>query len=289
MLKNIGKTEIVDPEYFSAVEPTSWANVTDEIRNPVDHTSEQNYQDLSSSEEYPASYVFATGPSLDDVFNIEIPEDVLTIICNSIVRNEELLEHLQPDILVFADPVFHFGPSKYAHKFRQDAIEVLREYNCKAVIPSQYHSLLAGHYPELSNQFIGINSVPADDPIYPTSDQLEVMQTANIMTLYMLPIATSLTDDVRIVGADGREEDESYFWKHSDTAQYDNKLMKTVVKTHPSFFRDRIYEDYYDQHVQTLTEMIEYWERDGIQFRNLTHSYIPCLSQRRVDPTELKT
>ncbi|WP_254822902.1 hypothetical protein [Haloglomus halophilum] len=289
ILRNIGKTKIVDQEYFSTVESTSWANVTNEIRNPVDDASEQNYRGLSSSEEYPASYVFATGPSLDKVFDIEIPEDALSIICNSIVRNDELLQHLQPDVLVFADPVFHFGPSRYAHKFRQDAIKVLRQYDCKAVIPSHYHSLLAGHFPELSNQFIGFNSVPAEEPIYPTPDQLEVMSTANIMTLFMLPIAMSLTDDVRIVGADGREKNESYFWEHSGTAQYDDELMETVAKTHPSFFRDRIYEDYYDQHVETLTEMIEYGERDGIQFRNLTHSYIPCLSERRVDPTALKT
>jgi hypothetical protein len=107
------------------------------------------------------------------------------------------------------------------------------------------------------------------------------------MTLFMLPIAMSLTSDVRIVGADGRKESSSYFWEHSDSAQYEDELMSTVAETHPSFFRDRVYEDYYQQHVDTLTEMIEYGERDGIGFVNLTNSYIPCLAERRVNPEEL--
>jgi hypothetical protein len=106
------------------------------------------------------------------------------------------------------------------------------------------------------------------------------MGTANIMTLLMLPIASSLTDRIHIIGADGREEDESYFWEHSDIAQYDDDMMKTAIDSHPSFFRDRIYTDYYDQHIQTLEKMIAYGERQGLEYISLTESYIECLQNR---------
>lgn len=289
-IPRLRKIEVIDPEYFSTIEPGTWSRVSNQIRRTTEDSSRENFEALEQDvgDETPA-YVFATGPSLDDVFDIEIPPSALSIICNSIVRNEKLLEHIQPDILVFADPVFHFGPSKYAHEFRKDAVAALEQYDCTAVIPNEYHNLLAGHYPRLRDQIIGLEGIGDGEPIYPTHDRLEVMGTDNIMTLYMLPIAMSLTDDVRIMGADGRKDDESYFWEHSDTAQYDDQLMKTVADTHPSFFRDRIYEDYYDQHVETLTEVIEYGEAHGVRVRNLTNSYMPCLAERRVDPDEMTT
>jgi hypothetical protein len=176
--------------------------------------------------------------------------------------------------------VFHFGPSKYAHEFREDAAAVLQNYDCVAAVSTPKRSLLAGHYPEISEQIIEIESVSSDLPRFPTHRSLDVMGTSNIMTLLMLPIASSLTDRIHILGADGREEDESYFWEHSDIAQYDDDMMKTAVDSHPSFFRDRIYTDYYDQHVQTLEEMIEYGERQGLEYVSLTESYIECLQSR---------
>jgi hypothetical protein len=233
-----------------------------------------------------AAYVFATGPSLDEALDFDFPENSIKIVCNSIVKNEELLEQIDPDIIVFADPVFHFGPSRYAEEFRKDLSTTLHNYDCMAAFPNQYYKLLSHHYPELCNQFIQLESKSSDEPIFPTAEKLQVMGTSNIMTLFMLPIAMSLSDELYIIGADGREDNESYFWKHSDTAQYNDELMRSVAETHPSFFRDRVYEDYYDQHVQTLTEMIEYGEANGIESYNLTHSYIPCLRERSITPEE---
>jgi hypothetical protein len=60
--------------------------------------------------------------------------------------------------------------------------------------------------------------------------------------------------------------------------------MQTAVETHPSFFRDRVYTDYYQQHVETLTSMIEHAERRGKTFGSLTDSYVPSLATRRVTP-----
>lgn len=287
-LPRVEKIGVVDPTYYSNVESSTWSRVTDQIRHSVADHSRENYLKLERAfRDTDISYVFGTGPSLDDVFEIDIPADALSVICNSIVRDEELLAHLQPDVLVFADPVFHFGPSRYADKFREDVVNTLQQYDCTAVIPRRYHSLFTGNYPELSDQIIGLESVSTSEFIYPTHNRLEVKGTSNIMTLLMLPIAASLTKEIRIVGADGRKEDESYFWEHSDTGQYDDDLMDTVAETHPAFFRDRIYEDYYDEHVETLTELIEYSESQGVDVHSITNSYIPCLSERHIEPGEL--
>lgn len=283
-LRNFTRLEILDPTYWSGHEPYTWGVFSDAVLQDTADNSAAVFSDLEDgAAACERSYVFATGPSLEDAFEMEFEDDALTVVCNSIVKNDDLLDHIDPDVLVFADPVFHFGPSEYAARFREDAVDALRTYDCTCVVPEQYGSLLRGHYPDLD--LVEMRAEKGIDPTYPSRDDRRVMETENIMTLLMLPIAFALTDEVNILGADGREESESYFWEHSDAAQYDDDVMKTAVDTHPAFFRDRVYTDYYEQHVDTLTTMIEDAESRGITVRNLTHSYIEALARRRVDPS----
>ena len=89
-----------------------------------------------------------------------------------------------------------------------------------------------------------------------------------------------MTDEINIIGADGRNPDEKYFWQHSQSAQFGN-LMNTVFEIHPSFFRDRDYKDYYDEHCNFLNDLIEYGEKQGKKYLSITSSFIPALKKRR--------
>jgi hypothetical protein len=283
-LRHLPKVTILDPEYYSGTESGNWLRVSEACRTDPEDQSSSNFERLEERfADTEKAFVFATGPSLDDAYDYEFPDDSLKIICNSIVKDDELLDHIDPDVLTFADPVFHFGPNRYADTFRRDAVETLKEYDCVAAVPARDRPLLTGHYPNLETQAIGFETVDEPTPVFPTSDRLEVVGTGNIMTLFMLPVASALADSIYILGADGREESESYFWEHNDSAQYDDELMNAVADAHPSFFRDRIYEDYYDQHVEILGNMIEFGERHGKEYNTLTHSYVPCLADRRCD------
>jgi len=280
-IRNAANIDVVDPEFYSHTEPVAWGQVSAAARSGLSDRSRAVYESLERrAEDWDTSHVFATGPSLDRAFEREFPEDALSVICNSIVRNDDLLDHLDPDVLTFADPVFHFGPSEYAVQFREDAARAIREYDLVAIVPEEYRELLVGHYPDLVDRVVGMRSVYDDTIRFPTAEDLQVMGTANIMTKLMLPVASELTDHVRIVGADGRKEEESYFWEHSDIGQYDDELMNTAFETHPAFFRDRVYTDYYEQHVELLKNVIEYGEKRGIEYDSLTPSYIPCLKKR---------
>ena len=285
-LRNAANVDVVDPAFYSHVEPVVWGQVSAAARNGLANHSREVYESLErTADAWDTSYVFATGPSLDRVFERDIPEEALSIICNSIVRNDDLLEHLQPDVLTFADPVFHFGPSQYAVQFREDAVRAIREHDLVAIVPEWNRELLVGHHPDLVDRVVGMPLLETGRPTFPTSDSFGTMETANIMTMLMLPVASALTNHVKVVGADGRKEDESYFWEHSEMGQYDDELMNTAFETHPAFFRDRVYTDYYAEHVETLTEMIEYGERKGVEYQSVTPSYIPCLNTRTADCT----
>jgi hypothetical protein len=193
-----------------------------------------------------------------------------------------LLEHLDPDILTFADPVFHFGPNEYAAQFREDAVRALRNFDCWCIVNTPGDALLRKQFPQIADRVIGIPSrSELSEFHFPGPDELFVRSTGNIMTLFMLPIASALADRIHVFGADGREENESYFWEHSSIAQYDG-LMNSAVKEHPSFFRDQLYSEYYDKHTRLMGKLIKYGEEKRKKYSSITPSNIPALSKREV-------
>jgi hypothetical protein len=97
--------------------------------------------------------------------------------------------------------------------------------------------------------------------------------------MLMLPVASSVAEEIYIIGADGRQPDEKYFWKFSPKAQFDD-LLETVKAVHPSFFRDRNYSDYYQRHCQELENQIIFGEKLGKKYYSLTQSYIPVLKRK---------
>ena len=95
----------------------------------------------------------------------------------------------------------------------------------------------------------------------------------------MLPLAVSISKYIGIIGADGRGKQENYFWKHNDKVQL-TELMECVYETHPSFFRDRSYEDHYVQHCDEVRKMVELGESYGAVINARTPSFVPCLEER---------
>jgi hypothetical protein len=95
----------------------------------------------------------------------------------------------------------------------------------------------------------------------------------------MLPVASSIAEEIYILACDGRKPGDVSFWRHGETVQFE-ELMETVSQTHPSFFRDRNYSDYYSRHCQELEEMLEYGEKLGRKYYSLSSSRIPALIDR---------
>lgn len=226
------------------------------------------------------AYCHVTGPSFDNYRNYSFDSDAIQIICNSIVKNIDFLHYInKPDILCFADAVFHFGTSEYAKQFRKNVEEVVEKYQCFVILPDTILPVFYFNYPKLRPFLIGIESKYLGSFNFPKSKELWHFNTGNILSFLMLPIASSLVDRIFIFGADGRESNETYFWKHSSTAQYSG-LMATVFEQHPSFFRDRDYNNYYDTHCDLLRKLIEYGEAKGKVYKSLTPSFIPVLKSR---------
>jgi hypothetical protein len=226
--------------------------------------------------------LFLTGPSLEEGLSRPLPKDSLRIICNSLVKNDKFLDKIQPDVLVFADPAFHFGVSKYATAFREQTVKALTRFpDCFCIVPERYLPLLLGHFPnDLSGRLIGMPEMSEGNFNFPDAKRFWVLSTENILTHLMLPIATSLASVIHVFGADGRRKQDAGYWQHNPSAQFTG-LIQTVYQTHPSFERDRDIEAYYATHCETIENLIQKGEQEaGRSYISETPSYIPSLSIR---------
>ncbi len=221
------------------------------------------------------AYVFGTGPTADLYPEFDFSDGV-SIICNSIILDESLMEHVKPKVIAFADPIFHFGCSRYAHSFRETLLEAVEKYDLSIVIPFNYHRLFTHNLPGIKSR---VYSIPMSSK-HPVNLNLKkdfyIKSISNILTLLMMPIACTISDNINMIGFDGRKTaDNRYFWKHNPKTQFYDK-MDNIKQVHPAFF-DIDYNAYYTKHQQTLEEWLDKGKEDGKTFRMLTPSYIPSL------------
>ncbi|MEM0984870.1 MAG: glycosyltransferase [Pseudomonadota bacterium] len=224
-------------------------------------------------------YVFGTGPGLAHA-NAHDFSDGVCIACNSMVKNTELLDRLQPPLIAIGDPIFHAGPSSYAAAFRQSLIEALDRYEADLIVPMRDYHIYIDHLPK---RFLDrIAAVPFKHGKAPNHDLLSdfhVTTTGNILTLFLLPLAADFSNTIRIFGCDGRPLEQSdYFWGHDKASQF-NEEMDDIQKAHPGFF-DIDYNDYYLEHCRTLETWLSNLEADGKTITNHTRSFIPALADR---------
>lgn len=231
-----------------------------------------------------SAFVLGTGPSANLVDPGGITADV-RIVCNSIVKNDDLLRRLAPDVIAFADPVFHSGPSRYAAEFRRDLVRALETTDAVVVSGEHWINPVLAHHPEIAERIAVVGLTSGGPWHWPSRDDFSVRTTGNVLTLLMLPTAFALADDVEVAGCDGRQPSENYFWKHNVATQYSDETMQAAFAAHPGFFRDRDYVDYYDEHCAELEELITAGERGGKSIVSATPSFIPALASRARETT----
>jgi hypothetical protein len=225
------------------------------------------------------AFVLATGPSAGDVDPSDVDADV-RITCNSAVRDQQLLDWLRPDVIAFGDPVFHYGPSRYAAAFRRDLLRAAEQTDALLVTTDGWVNPLLNHHPDLMDR-LAVLALSKEVPWRaPTLEQPAVRNTGNVLTNLMLPCALALADEITIAGCDGRKPEERYYWRHNRRTQYSDELMRSAFEAHPAFFRDVSYEDYYDRHIEELEEFLSTTEAAGKRFSCLTASHIPALLRR---------
>lgn len=226
------------------------------------------------------AYVFGTGPSFTGFIESHDFSDGLTIVANSIVKNDAALDILKPRIICAGDPIYHAGCSSYAAAFRQSLLSALEKTNAWFVCPLRdagvYRAFLPPH---LEPRMV---CVPFDKtkpiPINMTRD-FYFNPFPNILTLALLPLAATFARAIHIVGCDGRKLlDDSFFWSHDKKVQF-NEQMTEIQAAHPGFFSID-YNDYYLDHCLDVERTLSTLEGAGRDVVTETPSLIPALAHR---------
>jgi hypothetical protein len=278
-LFRLHKCAVVDENFYSTEGCTAWSYLYGTFSGKdFSELSAENFNALSKKlSGKTKACCFLTGASFSDYEKYPETRDMIKVICNSVVKNDEFLEWARPDILCFADPVYHFSWNKYSETFRRDVLKTVEKYGVYIMMPENMVALMLAHYPELSDKIIGIGR--SEDLCFPAVGNLSAKSTDNILTYLMLPAASAFADEIYILGANGRSPSDKMFWKHNSLVQYDG-LMQKVVDAHPSFFRDRNYVQYQSGHDERMESLFLYGEGRGKRYVSLNESHLASIAAR---------
>lgn len=249
--------------------------------------SKERYRAVVGKHRAKRCYVFGTGPNLSLAANHDYSQGV-AVVCNSMVKNEALLDRMRPPLIVAADPIFHAGASVYAADFRDALYKAMERYGSYYLCNQRDFRIFDAYMPEhLRDRLIGAPAGWGMSLKTDTTENFDFTACPNILTLFLLPIAFAMSEsEIYIAGCDGRPLRQSdYFWKHDKSVQFNDK-MSAIQEAHPSFF-DISYDDYYFLHCETVSSWIGKAQTAGRRVVNMTPSYIPALRRLYAAPADV--
>jgi hypothetical protein len=229
--------------------------------------------------------LFGTGPSLSKYKDIKLP-DGLRIACNTIVKDIETMNIIEPDIVVAADALYHFGNNEHSKRFLADLSERLKERDFLFLYPIVFDFLIKRVIPlDAHHKLIPISSSrkKRNENLFRS---FTIPNQGNILNLLLIPLAVTLGKKVFLLGFDGRESEDEGFWKNSELHSYPDLLIQ-LKKENTEFFRKHIpisdpnkYVN--DNHGQVLLDYLDDLMRVGYEFELLSPSKSPGFSRLSV-------
>lgn len=236
------------------------------------------------------TYVFGTGPSLSKVRERDW-QDGYRIVCNTIVRDADTWNYLQPDLMVAGDAIYHFGYTEFAKAFRRDLLARMLERPVPFIYPALFDVLVQREFGAVAKWLIPVPIAPAQRTIRTSMEnEFSLPDLGNVLNLLLLPVATTLTKEVGMWGFDGRAPKDQGFWSNSGLHSYP-ELMHTLHEAHPAFFRQHVPDGRESRYVEAvfgdpLERNLAWLERRGWTFRMLHPSFTPVLAKRYSPPDQ---
>lgn len=220
--------------------------------------------------------VLGTGPSYNSAKDYFIKKEIKIITCNSAVYDSDLWK-INNVSLCFADPVFHFGQSEEAMKFKNEVIKKFNEKPFYIILPIEGFPIVKNNWGIDEGYLIGLQKGSQTQLNGQFGETIKLKRTSNILTEFMIPLSTMTSKNIFLGGFDGRETQEKNFWQYANNTNQD---LDPHVESHPSFFNDRDMLKYYENHIKILENQISGLEKKGYVFNNITESNIEFLNKR---------
>ena len=279
----LNSIRIADKNFFLTSEASTnmrfWYFDFSSIEERVEYNSisKRNLDRLVSEFNNEKICVLGTGPSFESALNIFQIEDNNIITCNSAIYQNNLWNE-KKHILCFADPVYHFGKSEEALRFKSEVIKKFNNIKFFIICPIECFPILRDSWGIDEKFIIGLSRNSKSQYKNIDNKFIDIKKTSNILTEFMLPLSSMLSKNIILGGFDGRDEDEKNFWKYSETT---NQNVEEHQIQHPSFFQDRDIKKYYYSHLSILEKQISDLEKKGFIIKNVTNSNIQFLNERK--------
>ena len=244
------------------------------------------YAEVIKKKGWKTGCVFGTGPSLETAKEFDFSE-CISVVCNSIVQNKELLSHISPQFITAGDVVSHLGVSLYAEVFRKDLVEYLQSSDAYYLTTAPFGYILLEQCAEIAHKIILVEQM-TDEQNYDLTQLFGLPKLDSTFNIHMLPIIHTFCDNIFILGCDGKSKTRNNedFWAHAQEAQYFD-LVNTGHQCHPTFDINRKKNTYNRYQDSVLHSVMEGEKRHGKKYYTLQQSYIEALENRKL-PDELR-
>jgi len=233
------------------------------------------------------TYVFGTGPSLLGALDREW-SDGYRVVCNTIVRDKKMWEHIHPDFVVAGDWVHHFGHSQYAQHFRKDLLLRLEENDDIFFLYPEYEDIYVQRLckPKVYEQCIPVPISNDRNIHYGMLRKFSFTNMSNVLLAFELPLGCTLSRDIFLWGFDGKKKGDKYFWNHAQGNNYP-ELYSNLIEEHPAFFNYHLSEvgqNWYQNDVmgKILENALSDAEKKGFSFCMMHDSHIIPLNKRKI-------
>jgi hypothetical protein len=231
------------------------------------------------------SYIFGTGPSLANASNKDF-SDGIRIVSNTIVKDAETWEHINPHFIVAGDAIYHFGIGKFAQKFRADLKLRLQETNTYFVFPAQFYAFCSNEFHDFKERLIPIPIGSKTSIHHSLLREFSLPIHGNALLLLLLPLGCNFAKEVCLWGFDGRAPDDKLFWSNSSKHFYTDDVDELRI-LHPKFFAHLVPKsspELYARmvHGDVLEDALTKAEVDGFTFCMLHNTYTDTLKRRQI-------
>ena len=281
LIRFIKNIRILDKNFFTTAEASTRFRLyfydicNEETKENYRLQSKTNYENYLQAYENEKIGLLGTGPSYERGKKLYLSDNLHIITCNSAIYDD--VWRNSNCTLVFADPVFHFGTSLEAKRFREEVITKFNQYKFYIFVPMAGFPILHLEWGIDNDYIIGIDSTKSAQSLPLLKQNLSTARTSNVLTEFMLPLSANLSKKINLAGFDGREVSEKNFWQYSKKTEQNLESHKL---NHPSFFDDRNIDNYYKKHISILEKQIMLLEKKDYVILNKTISNIEFLNER---------
>lgn len=208
------------------------------------------------------AYLLGTGASTRTALHRDL-SDGIRIICNTVILDDELMEHVRPHIMALADPLF-FGPSVSAQRYQRAVVDQASRHDFAIVTTEQFAPLLRAHNPEIAERVIGLRRGRATWPDnFDLVTHPAVRPDADVLASMLLPLAATFAPSIGLIGFDRRDTGDRVYLELDDAEDRADGDAGRVAAIERLFVR---------------------LDERGIQVRSMAESDVPALRRRAMAP-----